>query len=187
MHWKDSPMSTSSFSCEHCKNQWAKSTRTLWISSIISSTRLKDQFFLAYSRCSINEKSVKAKQNLLPLVNWKKFFFCFSHVYYDPIFSLFFLPFPPPPWFHHPWASLHPWTMAGHTSVGTKWLVPAGVLAASHSPGQLGCDGQSSLVTNGLSVPLTWWGQLITGRRSFCIYIAKSSPDLPLEAGRPKL
>ena len=41
-------------------------------------------------------------------------------------------------------------------------------------------------VTNGLSVPVTWWGQLITGWYSFCICMAESTPDFPSEVGSPK-
>lgn len=63
--------------------------------------------------------------------------------------------------------------------------MPADVLGGpTHSPEQTGYDGQSSLVTNGPFVHLTWWGQLIIGNCIFCIYAAKSSLDLPQQGGR---
>lgn len=46
---------------------------------------------------------------------------------------------------------------------------------------------RAGLVTNGPSVPVTWWSQLITGRRFFCICMARSTPDLLLEVGSPEL
>lgn len=63
--------------------------------------------------------------------------------------------------------------------------MPADVLGGpTHSPGQTDYDGQSSLVTNGPFVHLTWWGQLIIGNCIFCIYAAKSSPDLMQQGER---
>lgn len=63
--------------------------------------------------------------------------------------------------------------------------MPTDVLGGpTHSPEQTGYDGQSSLVTNGPFVHLTWWGQLIIGNCIFCIYAAKSSLDLPQQGGR---
>lgn len=80
------------------------------------------------------EKSSQAKQNLLFYLLRK--YFCFSSVNCDSLFFTFFFLlflfcFPSPPW-SQPIHSIHPWSPAGHTSMGINWLVPAGVHWAAH-------------------------------------------------------
>lgn len=53
--------------------------------------------------------------------------------------------------------------------------------------GSLVVMAEAGPVTNGLSAPAIWWGQLITGRCSLCICMARGTLDLPSEAGSPKL
>ncbi|KAL0622041.1 hypothetical protein AAY473_010381 [Plecturocebus cupreus] len=87
-----------------------------------------------------------------------------------------------------PWLATPQWVLTGEPQ-----LVCTG---PPTSPGQPGCDDQSSLVTNGLSVPVTWWGQLITGGirwelelslplasvLTVCVLVACLPPSLPMAA-----
>ena len=64
---------------------------------------------------------------------------------------------------------------------GYQWASPSWcILGSPQALGGLAVMTRGELVTNGLTVPKTGWGQLITGRRSFCICMPQSAfPSLP--------
>ena len=128
------------------------------------------------------EKSSQAKQNLLLYLLRKCF--CISCVNWVIFFSLFLssllLLFPNPSLI--PTSPQHSPLVLGWPQLsGYQWASPSWcILGCPQALGGLAVMTRGGLVTNGLAVPVTGWGQLIIGRRSFCVCMAQSSfPPLP--------